>query len=358
MKHSVLIAAITLIFLCGCASVGPGTVTRDRFDYNKAIADSWKEQTLLNIVRLRYSDMPMFMEVASVLSGYTFQGTVNLGGVLHDSDSILGNTLNLGTNGTYADRPTITYAPITGDEFNRLFMTPMPPKLILSLMEFGWSSEMVLPMVTDAINGLRNRKAAGKYAREADTGYYRVISLFQEFQNSGNFNMRVVRTKDEKETTVLLIYRQDLSAELKASLKELEQLLGLQPGSRELMVTYGVMPEAKNEIALQTLSMLQIMVNLSLGIEVPQKHIEDGLTIPTLYRTAEELKEMGQRIKIHAAVDKPEQPFVCVKYKDHWFWIDDGDFYSKRVFTFMMIMFSLTESGSKQGLPLVTIPSG
>ena len=67
-------AAVLLMaasFLTGCTNIGPKTVRRDRFNYNTAITNSWKEQTLLNVVRLRYADMPLFVDVASVVSGYT-----------------------------------------------------------------------------------------------------------------------------------------------------------------------------------------------------------------------------------------------------------------------------------------------
>jgi hypothetical protein len=74
--HYLLITAV-ILFLNACTSIGPQTIPRDRFDYNTAISDSWKEQTLLNIVKIRYADMPLFVEVASIVSGYTLESTVN-----------------------------------------------------------------------------------------------------------------------------------------------------------------------------------------------------------------------------------------------------------------------------------------
>ena len=73
-RHLRLMLPLTVALVAGCQSLGPGSLPRDRLDYGGAIADSWREQTLLNIVKLRYFDAPVFLEVSSVISSYTLQG--------------------------------------------------------------------------------------------------------------------------------------------------------------------------------------------------------------------------------------------------------------------------------------------
>lgn len=358
MISRALTSILPVLLLVGCSHIGPKTVPRDRFDYNTAIADSWKEQALLNIVKLRYADMPLFVEVASVVSGYTLEGSVNLGGTVSSEKAVQGDFLSLGTSGKYTDRPTITYAPITGEKFNTSFMTPIPPKILLFLMQSGWPVEMIFPVVVEAVNGLRNQKAIGQQGHKGDTEFFHLISLMQEIQNSGNVSMRVIKDKEEKETTVMFFYRQDVPPAIDQALNEFESILKLKRHSRELKVTYGLLPETDQEIALQTRSMMQIMVALAKQIDVPAPHVVEGRTIPSLNFDDTADNRGGRLITVHASSDEPDNAFVSVPYKDYWFWIDDRDLYSKRTFSFMMVLFSLTESGGKDGLPLVTIPAG
>ena len=75
----ILFALAGILFVSGCASLGPGSVNRDRFNYITALSDSWKQQMMLNLLKVRYSDVPIFMDFASVISAYEVTGEVSLG---------------------------------------------------------------------------------------------------------------------------------------------------------------------------------------------------------------------------------------------------------------------------------------
>jgi hypothetical protein len=53
VKTAVIIALLGVLALTGCTNVGAPVLVRDRFDYSVAIAESWKSQMLLNIVKIR-----------------------------------------------------------------------------------------------------------------------------------------------------------------------------------------------------------------------------------------------------------------------------------------------------------------
>ena len=312
----------------------------------------------MNIVKLRYADMPLFVEVASVVSGYSLESAVNLNGTLRSNSSLFGDNLSLGASGRFTDRPTITYAPITGAKFNKSFLQPLPPKAILFLLQSGWAVDMVLPITVSALNGHRSRIAGGRSKRSGDPEFYRAIYLLRKLQKSGAVEMRILEDGNQEEVPILFFYRKNSPQEVIDAIEEFNLLLGLNPLNDELEVTYGFLPKTDHELAMVTRSMLQLMIEIATQIEVPPEHIEQKRTIPTEIEPDSEEKKIGYLTYIHSSIDRPEDAFVKIKFKDHWFWIDDRDFLSKRTFTFLMTIFSLTETGGKEGLPLVTIPAG
>ena len=67
---------------------------------------------------------------------------------------------------------------------------------------------------------------------------------------------------------------------------------------------------------------------------------------------------LGHRLlRIHSSKSKPSDASVSVFYRGHWFWIDDRDLKSKRAFAFMLMLFTLADTGQKESLPLITIPA-
>jgi hypothetical protein len=115
-----------------------------------------------------------------------------------------------------------------------------------------------------------------------------------------------------------------------------------------------VAPNA-GELAVNTRSMIQIMMALSTYVAVPEDHLKSGRALPAL--ASQTQAAPAAAIEVHSGKQKPPEAFASVFYKDHWFWIDDGDWRTKRAFAFIMFLFTLADTGSPERLPLITIPA-
>jgi hypothetical protein len=62
-------------------------------------------------------------------------------------------------------------------------------------------------------------------------------------------------------------------------------------------------------------------------------------------------------VRIHSGKEKPDDAFALVQYRGYWFWIEDGDWQTKRALTAVMFFFTLADTGSSEKLPLITIPA-
>ena len=147
--------AAAVVSVSGCGSFGPVSVDRDRLDYVQAIASSWKQQTLLNIVKMRYADTPVFLDVGQVISSYQLQSTFSAAGSLFNFSGVVqgvpNSSIGLGAQGQYTDRPTITYTPLMGAHFLRVLMTPIPPPVLFLLIESGWPADLLMQIAVQEV---------------------------------------------------------------------------------------------------------------------------------------------------------------------------------------------------------------
>ncbi len=343
---------VSVLVLQACTHIGPQTIPDDRFSYGSAVSESWKQQTLLNIVKLRYMDLPVFMDVAQIVSGYSLETGVDIGsGFSAVSGGPDTGSLSLGGAGRFTDRPTITYMPLTGDKFLRSLLTPITARSVFFLLQSGYAADFILGLTLESFNGLYNRSTAAGRLREADPEFFRVLELIRDIQASGAMGVRVEQGKDQEETTVLFFRRENIPDDVQQKITEAEQLLGLPSGQNRFKLTSSPIRGGEGEISVNSRSMIQILFAFASYVDVPKEHVQEGRAIPSL--------ETGENpVMVHSGKDKPVDAFGAVHYRGYWFWIDDCDWRSKRALSIIMFFFTLADTGSSENLPVLTIPAG
>lgn len=354
--RTLLLLVPALLVSTGCQHYGPRSIVADRIPYNEAIASSWKEQALLNIVKLRYMDSPFFVDVPQITSGYTLQGMATANAFISPPVSPLasfaqqlGGGLNL--QGGYQDRPTISYSPQTGAQFIRNLTMPINPGSILFLLQSGYPADVVFALTVDAINGVKNSSVSGGEARPADPEFTPLLQTLRKAQLSGHVGIRVERDKDNRDSVAFFFRDQTIDPDLAQELARVRKVLRLDAEGNEFRVVFGAAATKPNEIAILSRSVIRILSELATCVEVPSEHLASGIA-PFL---GEEISDAPPLLRVLSCAQKPYNPFVAVCYEGRWFWIEKSDFHSKRTLGYVLLLLALADTGVKEDLPMITI---
>jgi len=354
MRRSPLLSCLVLLGLIGCTSIGPPTLRRDRLDYADALADAAKREILLNIVKLRYADTPSLVTVSQLVAGYTLEGRVDVRSDFFTNNFDFSDDVNFGIGGTFSDRPTVTYTPIKGDDFARVMLTPIPPSELFAMLAAGAPAELTLGLGVQSINGLSNWTAEAGGDADVDAAFAEVLELLGELRGDGVLGFRFDTQTGPR--TVYLLLEGPEERPLDPRARHLLDLLGLDPTVRSFPIRFGFGEGRASEIRIYTRSLIEILGNLAAQIEVPAGNVAAGRTYPTQAGPAE-LPALPY-LAVRAREIRPYEAFVAIDYRDTWYWIDDRDYGSKRVFSILMLLLNLVDKSGEVQLPVITIPTG
>lgn len=339
---------IGTLVLAGCGSLGPNTVRKDQVDYGFSVSESWKNQMLANLVKLRYMDMPVFVDVGQIVNGYSLETTVN--GSLGFGNALGGgDTQALGATGKYTDRPTITYTPKTGNAFLRSLMEPIAPDALLSLVAVGYNAELLFTWGVESVNGVKNYSSNG--SRAADPAYFEFTRRLTELQASGGIGFEL-RTEPHSGRSLIFFFNDENESEqIREEHRQARELLGLDESRHEYSVQYSPFRLEDDVLAIQTRSILQVLMGMSRFVDVPAE--KASRAVPGFKGVPPD----RMPFRVNVAENRPDDAYASVKYAGDWYWIDHDDLSSKRVFTLMMFMITLTDRSGPDVPPVLTIPA-
>lgn len=396
--------------LAGCV-LGPTALSESRWRYNEAIRKTSNEQILLNLVRLRYRDVPFVLDVGSVSAQFEFRQSADAGGSLNENvgpNPINPDSLDIGGGFSFADRPTVIFSPVQGKKFVRQLMTPASLDTLLLLQRSGWRSDRVLRLCVQSINGVDNATAASGPTPESAPAYRefrRVCELIQMLQDRRQIAFGYVSEDADFSDAIpsaaiqgadlVLAAKEGFSLRKSADgdgfvlrgpksrielqiadqamespeVRELIQVLNLAPGkSRFEVVFIGTEvvnrepnPPGFQRVFIATRALLGTMFYVSQNVDIPEAHECDGLVTQTRTEDGQPFDwnvVTGDLLRIQSQRLRPRDAAVAVQYRGYWFYIADTDLTSKSTFTLLSQLGSL-QAGVEAGPgPVLTIPVG
>jgi len=356
------------VLLQGCAAnIGPSSVRRERPNYNREIVQSHDEQMLLNLVRLRYRDTPLFVELTSVVTSYAFDQNLSVGTKLFDSK--VGDEYAAGAGVLIGNRPTVTYLPLQGEEFAIRMLSPLPLDSIMLFSQTGWSVERLMLLCVQRINELENAASATgptPMVKPNFEAFRDLATRLRRLSNAGLFGMNWDFGEDPSLQSVYhmkfwLKTPADPSDPLAADSAAVREALRIDPGMEEYKLTPFPHKRRPDEVGMRGRSLLGVLYFLSQSVEAPKEHADAGLVTVTLDRDGRPF-DWGALLKdtmrIRGSKTRPTNAFVAVSHRGWWFYIADDDLASKSSLSLLNFLFSLQSASGKGKSPVLTLPVG
>jgi hypothetical protein len=345
--------------LCGCFSFGTTRLYEDQLGYSRALGEAEKSETLLNVVRIRYGDTPTFLQATQVISGYQLQRNVT-GGFEAFPAANPSTFLNGSASAQLQQNPTFTFQPLSGEQFAKSFIRPLSPADLLPLAMSGLPIDVLFRLGVQSTDGLSNAVALTQTGATGSADFFLLLQDLRRLQIAGLLVVRLEHNAAPAGTHgnpdpghVYLSISPPGDRDLLAAVGEVKRLMAMPPGTNEAEIVYGRDP-APGQVAVLTRSMLDVLGQLAMQIDVPPDDVARHRTPPTVGNIGLEARPV---VIIHSGAAAPEDAFTSIQYRGIWFWIAEDDFDSKLAFTVLQNLLALARTENAPGTVL-TIPAG
>jgi hypothetical protein len=396
------IAAVACWAIGGC--LGPAAVRSSRMRYNEAIRVTNDEQLLLNLVRLRYADTPIFIDLPSITSQFELAA----GG---SDPGPSGSQTNFGIAGLSGrDSPTLSYHPRQGREIAKALLNPLSAE-VYSVVTAGASLEQYLWMTLNDINDVQNAVQATTLAPRVpddNARFLRGVRLLAEIDERGGAEIGFAKSEEFGDASdpipvgqvqghdvldaakdgyvfrargdgrMTLVKRdKQLTLKIRApfrhspEMQEFAEIFDLTSGLPRYKIESELQPGAESSpvvalpvhdtIDLNVRSILQIMTFLSKGVCVPEEHVRKGLAPITPGpdgRPFDWTGVMAGHFAVASQRHRPRAAEVAVPYRGYWYFIRRDDVSSRSTLAVLEILFALQESDDTTAGPVLTLPAG
>ena len=357
-----LCGALALALLAaGCqGSIGPYAIRHAVPGFNETIVSEMNQQLLLNLVRLRYRDNPLFLEIGTITATQTLSGAAGISADASVGGVATSNLVHPTLGMTYSESPTVMFTPLQGEGFFRRMMSPLPPVAVLLFAASGWSIARVMALAIDRINDVGNApSAAGPTPAEAPQ--------FEEFHELVN-TLRALQVKhaltigvEEANKTTELVLELAPSPAAAAELALVRRVLHLRADQTRYVFTGNVLDRDESEgyVAVRMRSLLSVLFYLSQGVETPDADARSGLV--TVTKRPDGAPFDWQALfkgwfRVRTADADPSHAYAKVRHRGHWFYIDDRDLETKSTFMLLTELFNLQAGQASSAGPQLTLP--
>ncbi|MEZ4453816.1 MAG: hypothetical protein R3B09_30450 [Nannocystaceae bacterium] len=356
LRRRALALALALTSAAACHVTGPRSIKTGRDHYNVAIQQTNNEQLLLNLVRLRYRDTPLFLEIASVTTNFTFDVGGGATGTVNPGNAAAPGSVGLQGSIGYTEKPTVAYVPLQGQRFVTQLLSPMDPRVILLMYHSGWAIDRIFKICVQRLGPLQNATRASGPTPSTPPRFdefFQATAALRDLWAAGALDMGYL--SDEHGGSLVL--RIDESAADTAATRRIHELLHLEDRPLTLVLS----DTEPGGIAVVPRSVIAAMFYLSHGVEVPEGDRRAGKVTITRDPQGGEFSWSaltGGLMRIKSRRGPPPQAYVAVPYRDRWFYIDDSDLDSKSTFALLTQLLELQSGEIKATGPVLTLPVG